>query len=142
MNPHINRVILLLAVIGISVSPGVLAQQSPAQIAQQSVESWVALVDGESYGASWDSAAQFFKNAITREKWEAALEATRKPLGRVKARSVKATTSTKTLPGAPDGEYFVFQFDASFEAKQSAVETITAVLERDGAWRVAGYFIR
>ena len=47
-----------------------------------------------------------------------------------------------SLPGAPDGEYRVFQFDTSFEHKQTAVETVTAVLETDGSWRIAGYFIR
>jgi hypothetical protein len=37
-----------------------------------------------------------------------------------------------TLPGAPDGEYVVFQFNTSFEQKSAAVETVTAIREKDG----------
>jgi hypothetical protein len=47
-----------------------------------------------------------------------------------------------TLPGAPDGKYWTIQFDTSFAAKAEAVETVTFMLEKDGSWRAAGYFIR
>jgi hypothetical protein len=79
---------------------------------------------------------------VTREKWVDALNAVRSPLGRLGSRTLKSATATKTLPGAPDGDYFVFQYDTSFEHKQAAVETVTAVLDDDGAWRVGGYFIK
>ena len=60
----------------------------------------------------------------------------------LKSRKDKATNFTRSLPGAPDGQYAVLQFDTSFENKAQAVETLTAVLEADGVWRVTGYFIR
>jgi hypothetical protein len=34
------------------------------------------------------------------------------------------------------------EFAASYTNKNSAIETLSACLEPDGAWRVAGYFIR
>jgi hypothetical protein len=49
----------------------------------------------------------------------------------MKSRMLQNATSTTTLPGAPDGEYVVFQFNASFEYKSAAVETVTAIL-REG----------
>jgi hypothetical protein len=49
---------------------------------------------------------------------------------------------SEKLPGAPDGKYVVIQFDAVFENKPSAVETVTPMLDPDGVWRVSGYFIR
>jgi hypothetical protein len=55
---------------------------------------------------------------------------------------LKSATYTKSLPGAPDGEYVVIQYDTGFEHKQSAVETVTPMLDKDGKWRVSGYFIR
>jgi hypothetical protein len=118
------------------------AMQDQGPVARKAIDSWLALVDGGDYPASWDTAATGFKKAITRERWQAALEAVRTPLGKTKSRTLKSTTATRTLPGAPDGEYFVFQFDASFEQKQSAVETVTAVHDADASWRVAGYFIK
>jgi len=42
----------------------------------------------------------------------------------------------------PDGEYVVIQYDSSFEHKQSAVETVTPMLDKDGKWRVSGYYIK
>ncbi len=46
------------------------------------------------------------------------------------------------MPGAPDGEYVVIQYDSSFEHKQAAVETVTPMLDKDGKWRVSGYYIK
>ena len=70
------------------------------------------------------------------------VRAVRDPLGKVTTRKLKSATYTKSLPGAPDGEYVVIQYESSFEHKQSAVETVTPMLDKDGKWRVSGYFIK
>lgn len=118
------------------------AQEKPEQLAQKSAEAWLALVDAGKYGESWNEAAQPFKAAISKDKWQGMLHGTRDPLGRTLSRKLKGATYTKNLPGAPDGDYVVIQYDSSFEHKQSAVETITPALEKDGAWRVSGYYIK
>jgi hypothetical protein len=64
------------------------------------------------------------------------------PLGAVISRSLKAKNFATSLPGAPDGEYVVIQFATSFENKTSAVETITPMMDKDGQWRVSGYYIK
>jgi hypothetical protein len=118
------------------------AQQKPEHLAQQSSESWLALVDSGKYADSWQEASQLFKNAVTKEQWQSALGTARTPLGKMLSRKLKSAKYTTTLPGAPDGEYVVIQFDSSFEHKQSAVETITPMVDKDGKWRVSGYFIK
>jgi len=118
------------------------AQEAGTKAAQSAVEAWLSLVDAQNYAASWDTAATLFKNAVTQEKWQAAVQTARAPLGPMKSRALKSATSAKTLPGAPDGEYVVFQFDTAFDQKAAAVETVTAIREKDGAWRVGGYFVR
>lgn len=133
---------LLVALTAMLVSGSVEAQGSGTKAAQASVEAWLALIDSESYAASWESAATLFRNAITQEKWQAAAQTARAPLGQLKSRALKSATSTTTLPGAPDGEYVVFQFDTSFAQKAAAVETVTAIREKDGTWHVGGYFIK
>jgi len=110
--------------------------------AQVAARSWLALTDGAKYGESWDTAASLFKNVVTRADWEKALKGVRAPLGALKGRQVKSATFTRTLPGAPDGEYVVIQFESQFENKATAVESVTPMHEKDGAWRVSGYFIR
>lgn len=56
--------------------------------------------------------------------------------------ALKSQRYRTTLPGAPDGEYVVIQFKASFENKKAAVETVTPLLDKDGQWRVSGYFMK
>jgi hypothetical protein len=46
------------------------------------------------------------------------------------------------LPGAPDGQYVIIQFETSFENKQNAVETVTPMLDTDSQWRISGYYIK
>ena len=103
---------------------------------------WLVLVDSERYGESWDEAAQYFKTSVPREKWEQTMRAARKPFGKNISRELKSKHYRTSLPGAPDGEYVVIQFNASFENKKSALETITPMLEKDGKWRVSGYYMK
>jgi len=137
-NVAVAIIVLLALVLG---RPPVHGQES-STAAQAAAESWLALVDGQQYTDSWQAAAAFFRNAVSAEKWQEAAQIARNPLGVLKARVVKSVTSTKTLPGAPDGEYVVFQFNTGFEKKAAALETVTTIRESDGNWRVVGYFVR
>lgn len=73
---------------------------------------------------------------------EDALHATRDPLGKLVSRKLKSADYKTSLPGAPDGQYVVIQYETSFEHKQSALETVTPMLDKDGKWRVSGYYIK
>jgi hypothetical protein len=57
-------------------------------------------------------------------------------------REIKSTQYTTTVPGAPDGQYVIIQYETSFENKKVAVETVTPMLDKDGTWRVSGYYIK
>jgi len=133
---------VLLFTFLLSASAVAQAQQKPEELAQQSSEAWLAVVDSGKYAQSWDEAAQFFKTAVSKDQWESALGSVRTPQGKVLSRKLKSATYTKTLPGAPDGEYVVIQYDTHFEQKQSAVETVVPMADKDGKWRVSGYFIK
>ncbi len=118
------------------------AQAKPEQLAQQSAESWLALTDSGKYDDSWNEAAEAFKGAVTQDQWVSAMNAVRAPLGKIVSRKLKSVTHTKDLPNAPAGEYVVIQYETSFEKKAGAVETITPMLDKDGKWKVSGYFIK
>ena len=105
-------------------------------------DAWLALLDQENYGESWETAAGYFKNAVGKDAWVTAASAVRKPLGKMTSRKLKSQTFRTSLPGAPDGEYVILQYEASFENKKSAVETVTPMLDKDGVWRVSGYFVK
>jgi hypothetical protein len=131
-----------LCAIGAFLAGSSWAGDKPEDVAQAAAESWLKMVDDGKYEASWDEAAKLFKGAVTREQWNQAAAGARAPLGKLVSRKLKTRKYTESLPGAPDGKYVVIQFDAVFEKKASAVETVTPMLDPDGAWRVSGYFIR
>lgn len=115
---------------------------SNEKAAQAAAEAWLALVDAGNYAQSWTDASTLFRRAIDQAGWEKALTGVRTPLGSVVSRSLKSAKYATSLPGAPDGEYVVIQYDTSFTNKRNAVETVTPMKEPDGSWRVSGYFIR
>ena len=110
--------------------------------ATASAGTWLVLVDEGKYAQSWKTAAGYFQRAVTETNWVASLTAVRKPLGKLGSRKAGSTLEANSLPGAPEGKYVVLQFDTAFENKKSAVETVTCMLEKDGKWKVAGYFIK
>ncbi|MGB6995402.1 MAG: DUF4019 domain-containing protein [Thermoanaerobaculia bacterium] len=134
--------LVLLAVVAFVLQPLAVAAESPEAEAVKTAEAWLALVDTGDYSKSWETAAAYFKGALTKEKWEQALQGVRPPLGKVLSRKVKSKQYATSLPGAPDGEYVVIQFETSFENKTTAIETVTPMKDEDGKWRVSGYFIR
>ena len=136
--------ILLLIGLGVLFAAGIAAAQNShnEKAAVASAEKWLSVVDSGNYADSWQEAAVFFKNAVTKEQWEKSMRSFRKPLGRLVSRRVLSTAYRTSLPGAPDGKYVVITFETAFENKRSTVETVTPMLEKDGTWRVSGYFIR
>ena len=137
----IKRLMMTFTII-CSLVGAIAMAQDKNEAAKKSAESWLAVVDKGDYAASYDEAASIFKLAITKEDWLQKVRAARSPLGKMISRKLKRMQYETTLPGAPDGEYVVVQYDTSFENKRSAVETITPTLDKDGQWRVSGYFIR
>ncbi len=103
---------------------------------------WLALIDNGQYAESWSEAADYFKNALDKKQWEQTLTSVRDPLGKTVSRKVKSTKYMTEAPGAPDGEYVVIQYNTSFENKKNSVETVTPMLDKDGIWRVSGYYIK
>jgi hypothetical protein len=120
----------------------VFANETAEKRALEASDMWLKLSDSGRYSESWKTAAELFRNAISKEQWNQSLNAVRKPLGKVVKRSVKSKKYATSLPGAPDGEYVVIQYETSFEKKKSSIETVTPMLEKDGKWRVSGYYIK
>lgn len=123
-------------------SNGVTANPQAEAAAQKSAEAWLALIDAGNYAESWKTAAGYFQSAVSQDQWEHTIAAVRKPLGDLISRKVKSSQYATSLPGAPDGEYVVLQFDTSFANKKAAVETVTPMREPDGQWKVSGYYIK
>jgi len=105
-------------------------------------QSWLALVDAAKYDESWRAAAAQFQRGVSEDQWPTLASKALTPLGKLRTRHLHSTTYQTSLPGAPDGKYVVIRFDASFENKARALETVTPSQGQDGAWKVAGYFVK
>jgi hypothetical protein len=121
------------------------ANDKPAEAEEKavaSIEPWLTLVDQGQYARSWETAADYLKNAVDRRAFVKSLNEARKPLGEVESRQFLSKQYATHLPGAPDGQYVVVQYKTSFAKKKSATETVTPMLDRDKKWRVSGYYVK
>ena len=136
-----NLLALALGLALLAATPSI-ASETTEEKAVEIAEAWLALVDEGKYEESWKNAAELFRNAVSAADWEKAVTAARDPFGACLGRKLKSAEFATSLPGAPDGEYVVIQFEAEYEKKSAAIETVTPMKDPDGAWRVAGYFIK
>jgi len=130
--------------IGFLVTLILLGQDSAEEAkerAARSAEAWLVLLDQGEYAENWESSASLAKNAVGKDQWVESMESARTMFGSLVNRTVKSTEYARTLPGVPDGDYVIIQYQTSFEKKNSAIETVTLMLDSDGKWRVSGYFI-
>ena len=133
--------LLLVCLLALVMSPrDLLAQDTTA--AETAATAWLAQVDAGKYADSWTSAATAFKQAVTQEKWQDAVKRVRDQVGALKSRTKSSAAPTTNPPGAPAGEYVIFQYSDTFEQRATANETVTAVRDADGTWRIVGYFVQ
>ena len=103
---------------------------------------FLALLDEGKFADSWTQGAVLLRGAVPQDQWSGVVGSMRKPLGEVKSRKLLSSTYTRTIPGAPDGEYMIVQYQTEFANKAGAIETVTPMREPDGSWKVAGYFLK
>ncbi len=117
----------------------VQAEGSPEQAAQKGAEAWVPLWDGGKYDESYQELAEHTRKDFSKRQWFVYWSAARKPLGKLKSRKLIEAKHIKSLPGVPDQEGAMLQYESSFENKESVIETFGMMREKDGIWRVANY---
>jgi lysyl-tRNA synthetase class 2 len=116
--------------------------ETDEQAAVAAAEKWLALIDRRDTEESWNQAAGLFKNAVTIEKWRESLSPVQELSGKLVSRRLKSKQYATELPGAPDGEYVVIEYESSFENKRNSTETVVPMKDPDGEWRVSGYFVK
>jgi hypothetical protein len=137
------RRMAVIVFIGIFLgATSVLAANSEREKAAiASAENWLKLVDAGEYSESWKQSSENFKQRITQDRWEQAITRVRSPLSKLVSRKMEDAFYTTSLPGAPDGQYVVIDFNTSFENKKSGYENVLLTLDKDGKWRVSAYSI-
>jgi len=140
LNFRVNGIIMkkLIFILSLCISSFVSANESAGSTA---AKEWLKVVDAGNYTESWQKSDSFFQSQLSQNKWDTALEDVRTPLGKVNSRSELGTKEYSTLPGVPEGQYLVIQFQTDFQNKKSATETLT-LSKSSGKWLPVGYFIK
>jgi hypothetical protein len=140
MSKHLIAGTLLALAIFTVLPAGADSADETAALA--AAKKWLAIMDSGRFGSGYDDASTVIKTAFTRKKFEELINTTRGQLGTVRSRVLRSKKYSTSIPGGPDGQYVVIQFDTRFEKKPSAIETITPAKEKNGAWKVSGYYIK
>ena len=118
------------------------AGQSPASTqstesdAVRSARDWLVLGDQLRWKDGWLAAGASFRKLNTVERWSAAAEQVRKPLGALVSRTA---LSQESVPAPPAGVEVV-KFRTSFANRADVIETVS--LAREGSdWKVVGIYV-
>ena len=108
-----KRIVVVVVAIAIILLAGISwatnAEKEKAAIT--AAERWLTFIDTGKYSESWQEAAEYFRNAVEPGQWEQMLKSVRTPLGKMISRKLKTKTYKTALPGAPDGQYVIIQFE-------------------------------
>jgi hypothetical protein len=113
-----------------------------AQAAAAAVDAFLHRVDTDKFAESWQISASLLKGKVPEQLWADQLGKIRAVAGPLVERTEESMTYSTSAKDSPEGEYIVVTFDTSFERKKDASEIVTVMLDTDGTWRVAGYFIK
>lgn len=112
------------------------------QTAAAGAMDWLMQIDKAEYVESYSQLADIAKSAMTETQWVELMTRLRTPLGSCLSRSVLDMQEMTALPGMPDGKYRIVTVRSVFANKESAVETVSFISDKNEEWKPAGYFIR
>ena len=138
--------VFLLVIASLIVCPThAEAPADPRPAAVAAMQTWLHDIDQGQYGQSWKEASDSFQKAITADKWAAALNSVRTPLGKCTDRKLASSLHQTEVPGPTgpqQGDFVVAQFKTAFENLAFAVETVCFEKASDGTWKASGYYIK
>ena len=138
---------LLLGCLVIAIlfsTPSWVSAQDDASIkkAVAAAESFLSLLDNGKYEESWDASAEAFRNAVIKEQWKAAAGQVRGGVGLMSSRKLMSGVDAPKAGKNAQGEFVVVKFESAFSKLPNAIETVSPMLDKDGQYRVSGYFVK
>jgi hypothetical protein len=111
------------------------------QAAERQALGFLGYLDHGRYADSYAYTGMLIRAQLDRDSFAKQLENARAGTGALVSRELGEASYATTVPGAPDGQYVVLHYGASFANRQQAEETLTLSLAK-GYWRVNGYYIK
>ena len=129
----------LFVALVLAVVSSVAADDEAVEAGKESALAWLALVDDDKGGESWEVAGALFKSGVTQETWVGMVKQARDLLGELTSRELSSSKFSTELANAPAGEYVVLEYATSFENRKGTTERVVVTLDEDGEFRVIGY---
>ena len=147
--------ILAAAMLAAGLTPAPLhAQQGPPPAAQQDdphaadelaaqrqALGFVGYLDQGRFADSYAYTGMLIRQQLDRDAFSTEIQKTRANTGALQSRELIDSSYATTLPGAPEGQYVVLHYHASFANRPDATETVTLTFAK-GYWRIVGYYIK
>jgi uncharacterized protein DUF4019 len=111
-------------------------------VAEKTADNWLKLVDDHKYRQSWKELAASLQKTVPEDRWRQVMGTVRDALGELDGRKVSKIKFREKLPGLPDGDYAIVQFDTAFEGKTDAVEIVYLESQSENSWKVCGYYVK
>jgi hypothetical protein len=111
------------------------------QAAERQALGFLGYLDHGRFADSYAYTGMLIRAQLDRDAFAKQIEKTRAGVGALLSRELIDASYTTTVPGAPEGQYVVLDYGASFANRQQAEETVTLAFAK-GYWRVSGYYIK
>jgi hypothetical protein len=129
--------------------PAEMQQAQPAadphsaeeQAAERQALGFLGYLDHGRFADSYAYTGMLIRAQLDRDAFAKEIEKTRAGAGALVSRELIDASYTTTVQGAPDGQYVVLHYGASFANRQQAVETLYLAFAK-GYWRMSGYHIQ
>jgi hypothetical protein len=109
--------------------------------AQRQALGFVGYLDQGRFADSYAYTSMLIRTQLDRDAFSTQIQKTRAGTGALQSRELIDAGYSTTVPGAPEGQYVILHYHASFANRPDAVETVTLAFAK-GYWRVAGYYIK
>ncbi len=144
--------ILAVLTVALLAAMGARAQQEtapPSQdphaaqeaAAERQALGFLAYLDHGRYADSYAYTGMLIRAQTDEAAYAAQIEKARAGTGALQSRELMDANYTTTVQGAPEGEYVVLHYHASFANRTDTVETVVLALAK-GYWRVSGYYLK
>ena len=140
---------IFAAVMAVGCAVNLAAQQPPAAdphtqeevAAERQALGFLGYLDHGRFADSYAYTGMLIRTQVDRDSFSSQVEKARAGTGALISRELMDASYTDSVPGAPQGQYVILHYHASFASRQDAVETLTLALAK-GYWRVSGYYIK
>lgn len=130
---------------GAPQAPGTQQENDPHAAdelaAQRQALGFLNYLDQGRFADSYAYTGMLIRAQLDRDAFTAQIQKTRAGTGALQSRELIDASYTTTVSGAPEGQYVVLHYHASFANRPDAVETLYLTLAK-GYWRVVGYNIK